>query len=255
MSEREDDKTIAHTAISYLEQCVWCRQNSDSLQDKITDKKFKPALNVTADTQTWTKAMNAVAYSSAVGSGADGGSSPNRKRESRMLEQRTSRGHQRKSTWSGDRENGAIPCSQSGGKERGREERRTRRTMKESLPCCTVQRGSLARCANTTRRSCELRPVVTWQGGIEKPQRDCNKGIDPGMSVNTKMEHRTLAWVLVINERASFFSVHLDSRPAGEDRRVEERFVPLWMSAISRCKTRKFRRRALFFMFLHVSME
>ena len=31
------------------------------------------------------------------------------------------------------------------------------------------------------------------------------------MSVNTKMEHRTLAWVLVINERAWFFLVHLDS--------------------------------------------
>ena len=42
-------------------------------------------------------------------------------------------------------------------------------------------------------------------------------------------------------------------KAAGEDRRVEERFVPLWMLAISRCKTRKFRRRALFFMFLHVS--
>ena len=32
----------------------------------------------------------------------------------------------------------------------------------------------------------------------------------------------------------------------GEDRRVEERFVPLWTFAIPRCKTRKFRRRALF---------
>ena len=40
-----------------------------------------------------------------------------------------------------------------------------------------------------------------------------------GMSVNTKMEHRTLAWVLVINERARFFSVYLDSM---QDRRVEE---------------------------------
>ena len=28
---------------------------------------------------------------------------------------------------------------------------------------------------------------------------------------NTKMEHRTLAWVLVINERAWFYSVHIDS--------------------------------------------
>ena len=35
-------------------------------------------------------------------------------------------------------------------------------------------------------------------------------------------------------------------KAAGEDRRVEERFVPFWMLAISRCKTRKFRRRALF---------
>ena len=40
-----------------------------------------------------------------------------------------------------------------------------------------------------------------------------------------------------------------------KDRRVEVRFVPLWTFAISRCKTRKFRRRALFNVFLHVSME
>ena len=72
-----------------------------------------------------------------------------------------------------------------------------------------------------------------------------------GMSVNTctKMEHRTLAWVLVINERAWFFSVDLDSRQQGKINHVEERFVPLWMLAISRCKTRKFRRRALFLCF------
>ena len=67
--------------------------------------------------------------------------------------------------------------------------------------------------------------------------------------VNTKMEHRTLAWVLVINERALgsfryFVGTHW-LKEAGEDWRVEERFVPLWMLAISRCKTRKFRRRAL----------
>ena len=36
------------------------------------------------------------------------------------------------------------------------------------------------------------------------------------MSVNTKMEHRTLAWVLVINVRARFFSVHLDSMERGK---------------------------------------
>ena len=41
-------------------------------------------------------------------------------------------------------------------------------------------------------------------------QQDLNQA-SPGMSVNTKMEHRTLAWVLVIIERAWFFSVHLDS--------------------------------------------
>ena len=33
---------------------------------------------------------------------------------------------------------------------------------------------------------------------------------------NTKMEHRTRAWVLVINERAWFFSVHLDSMQRGK---------------------------------------
>ena len=36
------------------------------------------------------------------------------------------------------------------------------------------------------------------------------------MSVNTKMEHRTLAWVLVINERAWFFSVLFDSVQRGK---------------------------------------
>ena len=66
---------------------------------------------------------------------------------------------------------------------------------------------------------------------------------------NTKMEHRTLPWVLVIVERAWFFSVHLDSMQQGKiekDRRVEEGFVPLLTFAISRCKTRKFLRWALF---------
>ena len=38
-------------------------------------------------------------------------------------------------------------------------------------------------------------------------------------------------------------------KAAEENRRVEERCVPLWMLAISRCKTRKFRSRALFLCF------
>ena len=42
------------------------------------------------------------------------------------------------------------------------------------------------------------------------------KPVDFWMSVNTKMEHRTLAWVLVIIERAWFFSVHLDSMQQGK---------------------------------------
>ena len=37
-----------------------------------------------------------------------------------------------------------------------------------------------------------------------------------GMSVNTKMERRTITWVLVINERAWFFLVHLDSMQRGK---------------------------------------
>ena len=51
---------------------------------------------------------------------------------------------------------------------------------------------------------------------VDRALNDC---CCAGMSVNTKMEHRTLPWVLVINERAWFFSVHLDSR---QDRHVED---------------------------------
>ena len=88
--------------------------------------------------------------------------------------------------------------------------------------------------------------------------KSSNSGTGP-RTINTKMEHRTLAWVLVINERAWFHSVHIDSRPQAltstGDRRLGDRFVPLWMFAISRFKTRKFRRRGLFSFFLHFSMD
>ena len=41
-------------------------------------------------------------------------------------------------------------------------------------------------------------------------------------------------------------------KAAGEDRRVEERFVPLWMLAISRCKNKNIPQTSLVLMFLHV---
>ena len=62
--------------------------------------------------------------------------------------------------------------------------------------------------------------AASWQSSLSccgsTAWSTCQQGALPRMSVNTKMEHRTLAWVLVINERAWFFSVHLDSVQRGK---------------------------------------
>ena len=120
---------------------------------------------------------------------------------------------------------------------------------------------SVCRSGNPTSRRTSLGDTTTnkWVGGFLSNVGKYQNGtsytrVSAGHHAQTfpcPVDYVVNLLLLVIIERAWFFSVHLDSMQRGEDRRVEERFVPLWTFAISRCKTRKFPQTSLVLMFLH----
>ena len=119
-----------------------------------------------------------------------------------------------------------------------------------------MSQRSTAQHYHTDTPFCTIRKShVTWNFAVPGPHseeiRRCILLFLCTLGTYQNGTYRTLAWVLVINERAWFFSVHIDSGQQGE-REIDVLRMDLfrlWTFANSKCKTRKYRRRGLFSSF------